>query len=259
MTGRKQRSTAQFPDGAADVARRFGVTIKTLRLYEDAGLITPVRDAHGWRTYGQRQCERLHLILLLRQFGFSVARIAVLLGQGAPEIGDVLSLQQRALSEQRARIDEALGLIERAQGRLAGGERLDAAALAVLAKTAPVRLHWSPALEMLAAKVFTEGQHQRLNQVAPQLQGEWSAIYTELAELVDGPADTPRTRALGARTSALIARMTGGDDGMRAALMRFWHAGFADPALAGTLPMDETRWRFLGAAMAAHARHEVGA
>lgn len=65
-----------FPEGAAAIARRFGVTVKTLRVYEEAGLIRPVRNGHGWRTYGQAECERLHLVLLLRRFGLTIARIA---------------------------------------------------------------------------------------------------------------------------------------------------------------------------------------
>src|SRR5947209_5389380 len=57
------RQGPQTPNGAADIARRFGVTIKTLRLYEELGLIAPARTGSGWRQYGRGDIERLHMVL----------------------------------------------------------------------------------------------------------------------------------------------------------------------------------------------------
>ncbi|MDH7971266.1 MerR family transcriptional regulator [Sphingomonas sp. AR_OL41] len=249
----RQSSKSQFPDGAADVARRFGITIKTLRLYENAGLIRPVRDGHGWRTYGQTECERLHVVLLLRRFGLTISRIGELLESRSPDLTAVIDLQERALRDQRGRIDEALTLIRRARGRLLAGEAIDPAALAELARAEPLRMRWTPALEKLATETFTPDQQRRLARIAPAIEIEWNALYHELDELSGGAPDTPRARALGRKAAALIARMTGGDDAMRGALTRFWRDGFADPALSASLPMDAARWRFLGAAMAAAA------
>ena len=44
----------------AETARRFGVSIKALRLYESRGLLKPLRSEAGWRTYGPDQIARLH-------------------------------------------------------------------------------------------------------------------------------------------------------------------------------------------------------
>lgn len=147
---RIKRPSAQFPDGAADVARRFGITIKTLRLYESAGLLAPVRDAHGWRTYGQAECERLHVILLLRRFGLTIARIGALLDEGAPDVAAVLDLQEQALIDQRNRVEDSLILIAHARCKLRAGGTIDATALAELARAEPLRLRWTPALRRSA-------------------------------------------------------------------------------------------------------------
>lgn len=247
---RQTRSRPSFPDGAADIARRFGVTIKTLRLYEAAGLIRPVRDAHGWRTYGQAECERLHLVLLLRKFGLSIAQIGALLGPGQPDLAGMLDLQAQALTDQRRRIDDALALIGRARAHLADHGTIDPAALAALTRAQPSRLRWSPALEGLAARCFTVDQQQRLAE--SDVGAAWEPIYRELDDIIDQPPDTPRARALGGRAAALIERMTGGDPALRGALTRFWWDGFADPAIAPSLPLDHRRWMFLGQAMRAH-------
>jgi hypothetical protein len=43
---------------SAECARRTGVTVRTLRVYERVGLITPQRGANGWRIYGEREILR---------------------------------------------------------------------------------------------------------------------------------------------------------------------------------------------------------
>ena len=62
-----------------EVARRFGVSIKALRLYERRGLLKPLRSEAGWRTYGPDQIARLHQILALKGLGLSLASIGQLL------------------------------------------------------------------------------------------------------------------------------------------------------------------------------------
>jgi DNA-binding transcriptional MerR regulator len=63
----------------SETARRFGVSVKALRLYEQRGLLTPLRTEAGWRTYGPDQIARLHQILALKRLGLPLARIAALL------------------------------------------------------------------------------------------------------------------------------------------------------------------------------------
>ncbi len=58
-----------------ETSERFGVSIKALRLYEQRGLLTPLRSQAGWRTYGPAQIARLHQILALKRFGLPLARI----------------------------------------------------------------------------------------------------------------------------------------------------------------------------------------
>lgn len=244
---------SQFPDGAADVARRFGITIKALRLYERAGLIRPVRDDHGWRTYGQTECERLHLILLFRRFGLSVARIGEMLAGNQPDIAAVLDLQAAALTEQQERVGEALALIGRARQHFAEHGGIDREALAALARAEPLRLRWTPALRTIAERCFTPDQQRLLARTAPPIKSEWAEVYRELAAIIEGSPKTPRAQRLGARAASLIERMTEGDPVMRDALVRFWQNSFAEPVTARSLPLSEEGWHFLGQAMAANA------
>lgn len=59
------------------VARMSGVTSRTLRHYDDIGLLTPAwTGAEGRRRYGQPELLRLQHILVLRELGTSLDRIA---------------------------------------------------------------------------------------------------------------------------------------------------------------------------------------
>ncbi|MCR5977310.1 MerR family transcriptional regulator [Gordonia jinghuaiqii] len=61
----------------AEVARMSGVTARTLRHYDDIGLLTPARvGANGYRFYEEEQLLRLQQILVLRELGLGLAEIA---------------------------------------------------------------------------------------------------------------------------------------------------------------------------------------
>lgn len=124
----------------AETAKRFGITIKALRLYEQRGLLKPLRAANGstgaaWRVYGPDQLARLHQILALKRLGLSLGQIGELLvGQDA--LNPILAVQERALMEDSERITHALTLIRKARTQLASGEVLSIDDLATLTQEA---------------------------------------------------------------------------------------------------------------------------
>ncbi len=61
--------------GIKDVASLLGVTHRTLRFYEDHGLISPQR-AGSTRIYSRRDIGRMQLILRGKRLGFSLREIA---------------------------------------------------------------------------------------------------------------------------------------------------------------------------------------
>ena len=63
------------PKGIKDVAKMLGVTHRTLRFYEDNGLISPQRVG-STRIYSRREIGRMQLILRGKRLGFSLREIA---------------------------------------------------------------------------------------------------------------------------------------------------------------------------------------
>lgn len=60
--------------GIQDVATQLGVTMRTLRFYEDKGLIAPQRVGTT-RIYSRREVGRMQLILRGKRLGFSIREI----------------------------------------------------------------------------------------------------------------------------------------------------------------------------------------
>ena len=60
--------------GIQDLARQLGVTQRTLRFYEDQGLIEPQRVG-STRIYSRRDVGRMQLILRGKRLGFSIREI----------------------------------------------------------------------------------------------------------------------------------------------------------------------------------------
>ena len=81
-----------------ETARRLGVGVRALRLYERRGLLCPGRTAAGWRVYGPDEIERLHQVLTLKLLGLSLSRITQLLGAREPDLMALLALQEDVLA-----------------------------------------------------------------------------------------------------------------------------------------------------------------
>ena len=62
-----------------DVARDTGLAAKTIRYYEDIGLIRPARDANGYRVFSDTDAHKLAFLGRARTLGFSVEDCRVLL------------------------------------------------------------------------------------------------------------------------------------------------------------------------------------
>ncbi|WP_095590859.1 Cu(I)-responsive transcriptional regulator [Actibacterium ureilyticum] len=55
-----------------DVAERAGLPAKTIRYYEDIGLITPARSANGYRAFSDSDLHKLAFLGRARALGFSI-------------------------------------------------------------------------------------------------------------------------------------------------------------------------------------------
>ena len=62
-----------------DVAEVSGLPAKTIRYYEDIGLIRPARGTNGYRNFGETDVYKLTFLARARSLGFSVEECRTLL------------------------------------------------------------------------------------------------------------------------------------------------------------------------------------
>jgi DNA-binding transcriptional MerR regulator len=105
-----------------DVAERVGLSLRTVRYYEEQGLVTPqARSAGGFRLYSEDQVDRLGLIKQMKPLGFTVQEMRDLLeardrlrasdpghGHGAAADADKLSAYADEAAERCAKLSEQL-------------------------------------------------------------------------------------------------------------------------------------------------------
>lgn len=122
------------PEGAArketfrigDLSREFGVTLRTLRFYEDRGMLSPERRGTT-RLYSRRDRAHLRLILLAKFLGFSLTeakqiieiykqpdgkrrQLEVALERFA-EQDEVLKAQKREIEESIQAMQKTVGIV----------------------------------------------------------------------------------------------------------------------------------------------------
>lgn len=97
----------------SEMAREFKISLRTLRFYEDRGLLHPLRNGLI-RLYTERDRQHLQLILKGRRLGFTLNEIGALLAEadvGDPELHlapDQIRAQISHLERQRENLDQAI-------------------------------------------------------------------------------------------------------------------------------------------------------
>jgi DNA-binding transcriptional MerR regulator len=158
---------------AAECAARMGLTVRALRVYERYGLIVPRRTAKNWRIYGIKEIERLNEIIILKDFGLPLSRIARFLAGRETNLDIVLATQAEALSRQRSRIDQTLISIASVRRDLSHGS----ASIATLTRlTRDLVMEKSPTDET-AWRRYQQARPRIEVKLAPALLGDFAGHY----------------------------------------------------------------------------------
>lgn len=116
------------PDNAYSIGEAsdiVGVSTRTLRFYEESGLLAPERSANGYRLYTSADIDRLQEILLLRHMGMGVAEIPSALSATEEERKQALARHLGTLRVERNRLDTLIRTVERTIEHIEKGIPMD--------------------------------------------------------------------------------------------------------------------------------------
>lgn len=195
-----------------ELARRTGLTVRTLHHYHDIGLLVPVaRTDAGYRLYGREDVARLHRIQALRRFGLSLGEIGELLARPALSLGSVIERQVRILEQEIAHRTQLRDRLLQLGAQLARGEE-------------PELADWLTTMELMNMydRYFTrqELQQLRFHQADAARQAEWRALVNEVRQaMACGLAATSEeAQALSRRWMSMLEEDTAGDPRLLAKL-----------------------------------------
>ncbi|MED4878679.1 MerR family DNA-binding transcriptional regulator [Anoxybacillus geothermalis] len=100
----------------SDLAHEFDVSTRTIRYYEERGLLSPIRTESGQRLYTKKERAKLKLILRGKRFGFSLDEIHEMISlfdedrTGKKQLEKTVEYGRRKLREVNERIEDLLQL-----------------------------------------------------------------------------------------------------------------------------------------------------
>ncbi len=205
-------SSAEFLN-PSEAARRLGVSAKALRLYEQCGLVVPVRTTAGWRTYGPNELAQAAEIAALRALGLSLAQVAQVLGGDAKSLEPALAAHQSTLED---RMRQLAVTVEKVRGLRADLARSQAPAAGELARLLDPVAELSVGFDLpwpWGGEWFELRDVRPLNYVTGPLGCGKTRLAHRLAETLQGAAFLGLDRAV---EGAAAARMRiDGDPGLK--------------------------------------------
>lgn len=96
-----------------EIARKLGLSARSIRYYEEMGLISPSRSDGGFRIYTEHDLNTIRMILRFKDLGMTLEEIGALVG---PREGGVDAKTIRALKDalllRRREFEEKIGKYE---------------------------------------------------------------------------------------------------------------------------------------------------
>lgn len=107
----------------SEASRQSGLQTRTIRFYEDIGLVTPARGGNGYRDFGTEDVRRLAMIARARGLGFGVDACRALLALRDDSHRESANVKRIAL-EHLTEIDEKIAALTEMRAELAELVRL---------------------------------------------------------------------------------------------------------------------------------------
>ncbi len=97
-----------------NLARLAGVSTRTLRYYDEIGILKPARiNSSGYRIYGQKEVDRLQQIMFYRELGLELATIKEIITSEDFDEKAALREHRMRLLEQKYRIELLINNVEK--------------------------------------------------------------------------------------------------------------------------------------------------
>ncbi len=221
-----------------ELAKRTGVSVRTLHHYDEIGLLSPSRRTEaGHRLYADGEIVRLQQIVSLRQLGFSLEEIRECLARPAFSPQRVIDLHLERLREQ---IEAQLRLCERLEALGAHVRSTENLSVDEFLYTIEEMIRMEKYYTPEQREELRKRREQLGEERIPQVEAEWPALIEQVrAERDRGtPPTDERVRQLAKRWMELVNEFTGGNPGIEQSVKQMWQQEQSIHGMA-TAPLRE--------------------
>ncbi|WP_329906634.1 MerR family transcriptional regulator [Serratia quinivorans] len=188
-----------------ELARRSGITVRTLHYYDSIGLLVPsARSDAGYRLYNRADISRLHHIQALRRMGIPLAEIGAILARSGMTLTTVIEQQIAMLEQQLAQTAALRDRLQQMHAQLTAGDE-------------PELNDWLTTLELMTMydKYFTADELAQLPfyRADPMRNQQWGDLVASMRQLIDSGV-TPQAleaQTLARRWMQMLERDTAGN------------------------------------------------
>jgi len=198
-----------------ELARRSGLTVRTLHHYHSIGLLKPSgRSDAGYRLYNRDDVARLHQVQALRRFGMALADIGQFLAKPGASLPDLIARQIDSLDRQIAEAAKLREQLTALRGQLLAGEE-------------PELATWLTTLEQMTVydKYFTKEELAQLPIYSdPAAPEEWAKLIEAVGQKMAAgvPPSDPTVQELAEKWMATFSRQSGHSVEMMHRLDNMW-------------------------------------
>ncbi|WP_282938496.1 MerR family transcriptional regulator [Paenibacillus sp. RC67] len=181
-----------------EVADLSGISVRTLHHYDEIGLLVPesVNEA-GYRSYSDRELERLQQILFFREIGFPLKDIKDILDHPDFDRKHALKAHQELLIEKRQRLDSIIDTVNKTIQAMEGEQQMSPHEQFEPFDMTPIEEHKRKYAKEARQKYGDAAMNQveqRTSGYSPQdwttIMEQSASIYTKIAAAMDkGPED----------------------------------------------------------------------
>lgn len=204
------------------VAKKAGVSVRTLRYYDEIGLVRPSgRTQAGYRSYSVQDLARLQQVRSLCKLGFSLEEVAKCLDSERFSATRLVELQLDRVEQELKSLKELRGRLRRLALHLKSEEPPQAERfLETLEAMNMLEQYYTP--EQLD---WLEQRHQEVGEErVKQAEAEWQELFARFAEhqKAGHATDHEEVRRLAGKAKALVGEFTGGNPEISTSLSRMY-------------------------------------
>ncbi len=230
-----------------ELARRTGVSIRTLHYYDEIGLLAPsYHSAAGHRLYTLADVARLQQIKSLQALGFALEQVRDCLQRRDFSPRDLIDRHLQRLREQCALQQRLCTRLEALATHLNAAETVSVEEfLQTIEVTTMIEKYYTP--EQLAE--IQERGRQLGGEGIQKAEAEWKELIAQVrAEMEFGTDPAAETmQGLADRWMALVRAFTGGNPGIEQSLRNMYQQ---EPAVAQKSGLDPALSEYIGRAIA---------